>query len=196
MTRRPSLLAAAQSGEVGVGHRRKGRVDGDGVRGPARRRRAAKLAAIAERSRPKGLVVAEPFRVQITVRGYEIDAQGHLSGVVYLQYGEHARWECLRAAGILQHKLAAAGVGPVQLETSIRFHRELRAGDAVDVSCVFVWGDGKTFRVEQDFRRPDGTLVAELANVGGLLNLKERRRVADPAGRFRSLATAPEVLGL
>ena len=63
-------------------------------------------------------------------------------------------------------------------------------------SCGFVWGDGKTFRVEQDFRRPDGTLVAELANVGGLLNLKERRLVADPAGQFRSLAAAPEVLGL
>jgi acyl-CoA thioester hydrolase len=38
--------------------------------------------------------------------------------------------------------------------------------------------------------------VAELANVGGLLNLKERRLVADPAGHFRLLATAPEVLGL
>jgi acyl-CoA thioester hydrolase len=145
---------------------------------------------------PKGLVVAEPFRVQITVRGYEIDAQGHLNGVVYLQYGQHARWECLREAGISQHKLAAAGVAPVELETTIRFHRELRAGAAVEVSCGFVWGDGKTFRVEQDFRRPDGTLVAELANVGGLLNLQERRLVADPAGQFRSLATAPEVLGL
>jgi hypothetical protein len=84
--------------------------------------------------------VAEPFRVRIAVRGYEIDAQGHLGGVVYLQYGEHARWECLRAAGITPHKLAAAGVGPVQLETTIRFHRELRAGDEVDVSCAFMWG--------------------------------------------------------
>jgi acyl-CoA thioester hydrolase len=157
----------------------------------------AGLAAIAERSRPKELVVTEPFRVRIAVRGYEIDAQGHLSGVVYLQYGEHARWECLRAAGISQRKLAAAGVGPVQLETTIRFHRELRAADEVDVSCVFVWGDSnKTFRVEQDLRRPDGTLVAELANIGGLLNLEQRRLVADPAGQFRSLATAPELLGL
>jgi len=147
-------------------------------------------------SRLKGLVVAEPFRVRIAVRGYEIDAQGHLGGVVYLQYGEHARWECLRAAGISQRKLAAAGIGPVQLETTIRFHRELRAGDEVDVSCAFMWGDGKTFRVEQDFRRADGTLVAELANVGGLLKLEQRRLVADPAGQFRSLATAPELLGL
>jgi acyl-CoA thioester hydrolase len=116
--------------------------------------------------------------------------------VVYLQYGEHARWECLRAAGIAPRKLAAAGYGPVQLETTIRFHRELRAGDEVDVSCVFEGGGGKTFRTRQDFRRPDGTLVAELANVGGLLDLEQRRLVADPAGRFRSLATAPELLGL
>lgn len=80
---------------------------------------------------------------------------------------------------------------------TIRFHRELHAGDAVDVSCVFGWGDSnKTFWVEQDFRRADGTLVAELANVGGLLNLKQRRLVADPAGHFRSLATAPALLGL
>jgi acyl-CoA thioester hydrolase len=117
--------------------------------------------------------------------------------VVYLQYGEHARWECLRAADITPRRLAAAGVGPVQLETTIRFHRELRAGDEVDVSCVFVWGDShRTFRVEQDFRRADGTLVAELANVGGLLDLERRRLVPDPAGQFRSLATAPALLGL
>jgi len=45
---------------------------------------------------------------------------------------------------------------------------------------VFVWGIGKTFRVQQDFRQPDGTLVAKLANVGGLLNLQRRRLVADP----------------
>jgi acyl-CoA thioester hydrolase len=64
------------------------------------------------------------------------------------------------------------------------------------VSCGFGWGDGKTFGVEQDFRRPGGTLVAELANVGGLLNLEQRRLVADPAGVFRSLAAAPGVLGL
>jgi len=54
----------------------------------------------------------------------------------------------------------------------------------------------KTFRVEQDFRRADGALVAELANVGGLLNLEERRLVPDAAGHFHSLATAPQLLGL
>lgn len=41
-----------------------------------------------------------PFAVQIAVRGYELDSNGHLNRAVYLQYAEHARWECLRAAGI------------------------------------------------------------------------------------------------
>lgn len=140
--------------------------------------------------------MGEPFQVRIGVRGYELDTQGHLNQAVYLQYAEHARWECLRAAGVSQDALLASGVGPAALESTIRFRRELRAGDEVDVSCAFVWGDGKTFRIEQDFCRPDGTLVAELTSIAGLLDLEERRLVPDPARRFRSLAKAPEVLRL
>lgn len=40
------------------------------------------------------------FSVDVTVRGYELDTQGHLNQAVYLQYAEHARWELLRAAGL------------------------------------------------------------------------------------------------
>lgn len=132
----------------------------------------------------------EPFRVRIAVRGYEIDAHGHVNRTVYLQYAEHARWEHLRAAGIEQADLHATGIGPVTLEETIRYHRELRAGDELAVSCAVVWGDGRTFRVEQEFRLGDGTLVAELSSVCGLLDLRARRLVAQPAERWRSLAGA------
>jgi len=90
----------------------------------------------------------------------------------------------------------ATGIGPVNLETTIRFHRELREGDEVDVSCAFEWSDGKTMRVVQEFRRPNGELVAELVSVGGLLDLVERRLVVDPSGRWRAAASQPALLGL
>jgi acyl-CoA thioester hydrolase len=138
----------------------------------------------------------EPFAVRITVRGYELDTQGHLNQAVYLQYAEHARWECLRAAGLSQDRLLATGVGPVALEATIRYLRELRGGDEVEVTCVFEWGTGRTFRIRQDYRRTDGTAVAELNGVGGLLDLNLRKLVADPGARFRELATTPEVMGL
>ncbi|MGH3171632.1 MAG: acyl-CoA thioesterase [Trebonia sp.] len=138
----------------------------------------------------------EPFTVRIAARGYEVDANGHVAGTVLLQYGQHARWECLRAAGIDHARLAAEGVGPVSLEERIRFHREIHAGQDVVVSCRFTWGEGKSFRVEQEIRLPDGTLVAEITNVGGLLDLKDRKLVRHPGQIWRSVASAPQFLGL
>ena len=67
----------------------------------------------------EGKVVAEPFSVSVSVRGYETDSQGHLNQAVYLQYAEHARWSILRAAGIDQADLLAKGVGPVALENTV-----------------------------------------------------------------------------
>lgn len=128
--------------------------------------------------------------------GYELDSLGHLNQAVYLQYAEHVRWECLRAAGLTQEVLLASGFGPVVLETTIRYLRELRAGDEVDVTFEFEWGTGRTFGMRQDFHRPDNTPVAELTGVGGVLDLAARRLVDDPGRYFRRLATAPEVFGL
>jgi acyl-CoA thioester hydrolase len=140
--------------------------------------------------------VLSPFTVRIVARGYEVDSNGHVAGTVLLQYGHHARWECMRAAGIDQAALAAKGVGPVSLEERIRFHHEIQAGQEIVVSCEFAWGEGKSFRIKQDTRLPDGTLAAEIANVGGLLDLKDRRLVRDPGQVWKSVATVPQLLGL
>ncbi|MEU6667516.1 acyl-CoA thioesterase [Streptomyces sp. NPDC046727] len=140
--------------------------------------------------------MAEPFSVRVTVRGYETDTQGHLNQAVYLNYAEHARWSLLQAAGITQARLVAQGVGPVALETNIRYLRELLAGDEVDVTCAFEWGDGKTFRIRQEVRKADGTPAAEVTAVGGMLKLKERKLVADPREVFKELATDPGLFGL
>ncbi|MGV9882155.1 acyl-CoA thioesterase [Streptomyces sp. NPDC003006] len=140
--------------------------------------------------------MAEPFSVSIGVRGYETDSQGHLNQAVYLQYAEHARWSLLRAAGIAQADLLDKGVGPVALENTVRYLSELRAGDETAVSCAFIWGERKTFRVEQTITKADGTVAATVSSLGGLLDLKERRMVADPREYFRALAADPARLGL
>lgn len=134
--------------------------------------------------------------MRFTVRSYELDQNGHLNGSVYVQWADHARWEAARAAGVSMDELVASGVGPVNLQTTISYFRELRAGDEVDVSCVFEWGDGKTMRVVQEFRLPDGEVAAELVSVGGMLDLSTRRLVPDPRDCWGAFAKVPEVLGL
>ncbi len=138
----------------------------------------------------------DAFSVRIKVRGYELDTQGHLNWAEYLHYAEHARWEFLAAAGITQDALIATGFGPVVLDVSVRFRRELRGGDEVDVSCAFVFEGGKTFQIVQDFRRPDGRVAATLSSTTGLLDLAERRLADEPDKHFRALATNPALLGL
>ncbi|MFE1010642.1 acyl-CoA thioesterase [Streptomyces sp. NPDC058794] len=140
--------------------------------------------------------MSEPFSVSVTVRGYETDTQGHLNQAVYLNYAEHARWSLLQAAGIRQADLVARGVGPVALETTVRFRRELLAGDEAEVTCAFEWGEGKTFRIVQVIRKTDGTVAAEVEGVGGLMDLSSRKLVADPRQRFRELASEPGLFGL
>lgn len=44
-------------------------------------------------------------------------------------------------------------------------------------------------------QRPDGTLVADVASVSGLLGLDRRRLLPDPGAYWRELATRPELLG-
>ncbi|MFE0369823.1 acyl-CoA thioesterase [Streptomyces tendae] len=140
--------------------------------------------------------MSEPFSVPVTVRGYETDTQGHLNQSVYLNYAEHARWSLLQAAGVRQADLVAREVGPVALETTIRFRRELLAGDEVTVSCAFEWGEGKTFRIRQLVTKADGTVAAEVEAVGGLMDLRERKLVPDPRQRFKELAAEPGLFGL
>jgi acyl-CoA thioester hydrolase len=140
--------------------------------------------------------VAEPFSVRVTVRGYETDTQGHLNQAVYLNYAEHARWSLLQAAGISQARLVGRRVGPVALETTIRYRRELLAGDEVDVTCEFEWSGGKSFRIRQEVRKTDGTLAAEVTAVAGLLDLDERKLIGDPREVFRELATDLGLFGL
>jgi acyl-CoA thioester hydrolase len=138
----------------------------------------------------------EGFTTRMAVRVFDVDAQGHLTGAAYLHYANQALWECVRAAGVDVDVLLASGIGPVNLETNIRFLRELRGGDEVEVSCHLAFGDGKTYRVRHEFRTTHGELAAEVTAVFGLLDLTRRRLVPDPGSHWLRHANHPELLGL
>lgn len=141
-------------------------------------------------------MVADDFTTRLGVRLSDIDAQGHMTGAAYVEFANHALWSCVRAAGVDVDALLASGVGPVNLETTIRFRRELRGGDEVDVSCHLAFGEGRTYRVDHELRTPAGELAAEVNCLFGLLDLEQRWLVPDPASRWRQFADRPELLAL
>ncbi len=128
--------------------------------------------------------------VDIEVRGYELDVQGHVNSAVYLMYAEHARWRHLESLGADPVALAERDIGLALLELTVKYLRELRAGDVVTVSCQlhFPETSRKTFVFDHHFRRADGTPVAEIRCTAGLLNLSARRLVENPRAVLAALA--------
>lgn len=130
-----------------------------------------------------------PFTVHIAVRGYELDALGHVNQAVYHSYAEHARTELLRAAGIPIDVVLPTGIAPVLLTATMRYVRELRADEEIDVSAHMSFGEGKTFHVNSTITKADGSVSAEFSGTFGLLDLTARKLVADPRGRLKALST-------
>jgi acyl-CoA thioester hydrolase len=119
--------------------------------------------------------------MRLEVRGYELDALGHVNHAVYHQYAEVARTKGFLVAGcdwdLLYTKRRTA---PVLLSTTVNFRRELRDQEEFDVSCAAKFGDGKTFTLEQLITKADGTLSAEVYCVMGMMDLDARKLHADP----------------
>ncbi|GHF80204.1 acyl-CoA thioester hydrolase [Amycolatopsis bartoniae] len=126
----------------------------------------------------------EPFRMQIKVRLYELDPLGHLNHAVYHSYAEVARLEAFERAARGSKALEEQKIAAVLLASNISYRREIRRGETVEVTCDVKFGTGKTFQMEQQIVKLDGTLSAELLVTVGLMDLERRKLVDDPRGRF------------
>ncbi|WP_433414087.1 acyl-CoA thioesterase [Microtetraspora malaysiensis] len=134
----------------------------------------------------------DEYAVPLDIRFHDIDGQGHLNSAVYHSYAEHARWCHLRSLGVLPEDLRGGGVGPVLLESTIRFRREVRAGQTIRVTVAYEWGEphGRTFVLRQAFLFEDGAVAAEMESVCGLLDLNARKLIVDPRGYLAGLSPA------
>jgi acyl-CoA thioester hydrolase len=140
--------------------------------------------------------VQSQFRVQLTVRSYEIDFNGHVNHAVYHQYGEHARMEHFLAAGYHLDVQRASGTGVVILESRIRYLRELILGERIEITSDISFGAGKSFRIEHTILCADGSTAAEINGVFGLLDTKTRRLVPEPKARLASVLDRPRLIGI
>lgn len=75
--------------------------------------------------------------ITLSCRGYELDSYNHLNNAVYFQYFEHARWEYFRQLGWYEPMLQQGNL-PVVTEVNIRYQREIRLFDRVEIESFCV----------------------------------------------------------
>ena len=115
------------------------------------------------------------FKVEFSVRDYELDMQGIVNNGVYFNYLEHARHEYLLANGIDFAALTAAGVHLVVIRSELDYKGSLTSGDrfVVEVAVERISKVKFGFR-QRVIRTADEKVCVEALVIGTALNPRGR----------------------
>jgi acyl-CoA thioester hydrolase len=112
---------------------------------------------------------------------------GHVNNASYLTLFEEARWDLITANGYGLDTIKETGLGPVVLEANVKYLRELRDGEEIEISTALEQYEGKVGTLIQEMHKIDEqtpTMKASSASfVFGLFDLQARRLV-DPTSKW------------
>ncbi len=117
------------------------------------------------------------FDYRVQVRECHLDSFGHVNNAMYLVLFEEARWEFITAAGYGLERIQQDQLGPVLIEASVRFKRELKNREWIHIQSRPGEFNGKLVEIHQQMVRGDGKVAAEARFLVGFMDLKERKLV-------------------
>lgn len=126
--------------------------------------------------------MSEVFEKHYEVGWRDVDPNGHLANMVYLEYAVDTRVAYFASCGFLPTDFMKYGFGPVIKSDFVEYFRELMMLEKVTVTNENGGNseDGSRFRVVNNFYKADGTHAARVISIGGWLGFKERKLIEPP----------------
>ena len=123
------------------------------------------------------------FERRFTVGWRDVDPNGHVANMVYLEYAVDTRIAYFASQGFPPINFVRLGFGPVIKSDLVEYFREAIMLDELRVTNENGGHseDGSRFRVINNIYKLDGELAARVTTIGGWLNLRERRLMEPPA---------------
>jgi acyl-CoA thioester hydrolase len=122
------------------------------------------------------------FEKQFQVGWRDVDPNGHVANMVYLEYAVDTRIAFFASQAFPPPEFSRRGVGPVIKTDFVEYFREVLMMDELRVTMEN-GGHSKDisrFRVINNFYNAGGELAARVTSIGGWLNLKERKLMEPP----------------
>lgn len=113
------------------------------------------------------------------VRESHLDTFGHMNNATYLQILEEARWEFITKKGFGLKAIQKSGMGPVVLEWSMRFVKELKLRQTITIESQTLSYQGKIGKLKQDILNEAGEVCFKGVMTFGLFDTRERKLI-DP----------------
>jgi len=118
------------------------------------------------------------YRFQVLEK--HLDTFGHVNNAQYLVLYEEARWDLIENNGFGINRIKAEAAGPVLLEATVKFKRELKNREWIRIQSFAGEMNGKLMVINQQMVKPDGKIASEASFTVGFMDLKERRLIVPP----------------
>ncbi len=124
----------------------------------------------------------EVFSVSFKARWGDMDFNGHMANIAYLNTSGDVRMLYFEKMGFSMRNFEQMRIGPVIMKDEIEYYREIRLLDEFRVYYQLAGfsEDGARFRVSNTFFRSDGKKAATVTSTGGWLDLAHRTLIAPP----------------
>lgn len=122
------------------------------------------------------------FEKDFQVGWRDVDPNGHVANMVYLEYAVDARIAFFASEGFAPMNFLQLGFGPVIKSDFVEYFREILMLEEIRVT-VENGGhsdDGSRFRVINNIYKADGVHAARITSIGGWLGMKERKLITPP----------------
>ncbi len=123
-----------------------------------------------------------PYSKTFEVKWADLDPNFHLRGSVYFDFTDQTRFSYFQNNGLPVTKWRELGLGPVILEQTIRYKKEVFLEEKVTVEfrVAYASEDHRIFKIQHQLWKGEGILVAEVEVTVGLLNLTTRKLAPAP----------------
>jgi acyl-CoA thioester hydrolase len=115
----------------------------------------------------------------IRISESQLDSFGHLNHARYFELFEQARWDIITERGFGYDVIRKTMTGPVILEASAKFMRELAPRETVVIRSELISYERKIGKMRQQMIKADGAVACEATFTFGLFDM-EKRRLIDP----------------
>lgn len=122
------------------------------------------------------------FEKQLTVGWRDVDPNGHVANMVFLEYAVDTRIAFFASQGFPPENFMRLGFGPVIKTDTLEYFREVIMLDELRVTNENGGHseDFSRFRVINNIYKSSGELAARVTTIGGWLNLRERKLMEPP----------------
>jgi acyl-CoA thioester hydrolase len=127
--------------------------------------------------------MGEAFALTYRAQWSDMDFNQHMANTAFLGYAGDIRTQFAAARGFTISRFAELQIGPVVLEDTLTYSREIRLLEdfTLDVQLAACTPDVRRFKIRNRFVTDGDVLCARVDSVGLWLDLNERRPIAPPA---------------